>query len=226
MSDRNWEAEMAKIDKQLASVSDDQLLSDKKSVAPTKGGGGAMAAPAARATPAAQSGQGGAWRGWVKVVIAIAAAAGLMFWPWPARCGIPLVGFTAATGGVVLLGMWSAVGTWRHRLGLAHVASLLVMTWGLVLGAREVLPRTGYAMPTLERPGQWTCDGLTPLPTAPSPATSLPSATPTVPPAEQPVTPPVESPTTPPGSVDGATQPTVPPPDVFDSEWESTRFHA
>mgnify|MGYP000284637677 CR=1 FL=1 len=28
MSDRNWEAELAKIDKQLASVSDEALLAD------------------------------------------------------------------------------------------------------------------------------------------------------------------------------------------------------
>lgn len=182
MSDRNWEAELAKIDKQLASVSDDQLLADRKAM--TAGKGAAAAAPGARAAapaPAASSrgmGEAGAWRSWVKVGLAVAGAVGLMFWPWPGRCGPPLLGFTLATGGVAVLGVWSAVGTWRHRLGLAHLASLLVTVWGLLLGAREVLPRVGYAVPSVERPGQWSCEGLPALPTTPStgaPSTGVPS---------------------------------------------------
>ena len=164
MSDRNWEAELAKIDKQLASVSDEALLAESKAVASAKSAGRTVAAPtiAAPARSAAPSAalaarSAGAWRGWVKVAIAVGAAAGLMFWPWPASCGGPLIGFTAATGAVALLGIWSAIGTWRHRLGLAHVASLLVVVWGLALGAREVLPRAGYAIPTAERSEGWRC---------------------------------------------------------------------
>lgn len=198
MSDRNWEAELAKIDKQLASVSDEQLLAEKNAPAVPKGGvtrspvmdarmgtQGATATRAVSPPPAASAAApGGTWRSWLKVSIAVAAAAGLMFWPWPARCGLPLVGFTAATGGVALLGMWSAVGTWRHRLGLAHVASILVTLWGLALGAREVLPRVGYAIPTIERAGQWSCEGLPPLPSAPAP--TQPSTSPSTPPARSP----------------------------------------
>ena len=164
MSDRNWDAEMAKIDKQLASVSDEALLAESKAVAPTKTGTRTVAAPAL-AAPARSSASAaaprapaaGAWRGWVKVAIAVGAAAGLMFWPWPAPCGGPLIGFTAATVAVALLGLWSAIGTWRHRLGLAHAASLLVVVWGIVLGAREILPRAGYAVPTPERSEGWSC---------------------------------------------------------------------
>lgn len=194
MSDRNWEAELAKIDKQLASVSDEQLLAESR--APVAPGGkagtgitrspvmdarmagqgaakGAAVAPPGLAAPSAAA-PGGAWRSWLKVAVAVGAAAGLMFWPWPARCDAPLVAFTAATGGVALLGLWSAVGTWRHRLGLAHLASLLVIGWGLALGAREVLPRVGYAIPTAERPAGWSCEGL---PAAPIPSpTSSPQA--------------------------------------------------
>lgn len=153
---------MAKIDKQLASVSDEALLAESKAVAPAKTGARTVAAPtvaapARSAAPTAGVPAAGAWKGWVKVAIAVGAAAGLMFWPWPASCGGPLIGFTAATGAVSLLGVWSALGTWRHRLGLAHVASLLVVVWGLALGAREVLPRAGYAVPTAERSEGWSC---------------------------------------------------------------------
>ncbi len=169
MSDRNWEAEMAKIDKQLASVSDEQLLAERKAVpaltgAAAKAPSGKAGAPAVAPSRVSSPATGGTWRSWLKVSIAVAAAAGLMYWPWLARCGLPLVGFTAATGGVALLGVWSAVGTWRHRLGLAHLASLLVTIWGVALGAREILPRVGYAIPSIERPGQWSCDGLPPMP--------------------------------------------------------------
>ena len=168
---------MAKIDKQLASVSDEALLAESKAVAPAKGGGRTVASPSAAAparsaapasSPAASANAApvtGTWRGWLKVTIAVAAAAGLMFWPWPAQCGGPLIGSTAATGAVALLGLWSAVGTWRHRLGLAHVASLLVVVWGVVLGAREVLPRVGYAIPSSERSAGWSCPAPSGVPT-------------------------------------------------------------
>ncbi len=184
MSDRNWEAELAKIDKQLASISDDQLMATSAPV-PAKGAPAAKALPAgkgapaaAMAAPAAASRPARQWVSWVKVIIAVAAAAGLMFWPWPAKCGGPLIGVTAATGAVSLLGLWSAIGTWRHRLGWAHIASLLVTVWGLGLGAREVLPRIGYAVPTVERPAGWSCPAgstegglFTPTPgTSPTPA--------------------------------------------------------
>lgn len=189
MSDRNWEAELAKIDKQLASISDEQLMATSAPV-PAKGGAAPKALPVgkgAAAMPMPSAGAGAAagkpWVSWLKVLIAVAAAAGLMFWPWPGKCGAPLMGFTAATGGVALLGVWSAIGTWRHRLGLAHVASLLVTVWGVVLGAREVLPRVGYAIPTVERGAGWTCPAGSTEGGVPTPA---PTAAPTAAPAAAP----------------------------------------
>ncbi len=182
MSD--WDKELAKIDKQLASISDEELLRSAQPVAPSKAAAGAKALPAAKASsaPAASApsvGTGKPWVSWLKVAVAVGAAAGLMYWPWPARCGAPLIGFTAATGAVSLLGVWSAVGTWRHRLGWAHFASLLVTAWGLALGAREVLPRVGYAVPTIERAAQWSCDGLPPaettVPGLPAPGLGAPA---------------------------------------------------
>ncbi len=184
MTDRNWEAELAKIDKQLASVSDDQLLAKPvpagKALPPGKSPPSVASAPSVRtATAPTTSATTGTWRGWVKVVIAVAGAAGLMFWPFAGHCGWPLVGFTAATGAVALLGVWSAVGTWRHRLGVAHFASLLVIVWGVLLGAREVLPRIGYAIPTELRGAHWQCEMGSPSLSAPNTApTVLPPANP------------------------------------------------
>jgi hypothetical protein len=37
------------------------------------------------------------------------------------------------------------------------VLSLLLVVWGLVLGATEVLPRIGYAKADTARPRGWSC---------------------------------------------------------------------
>lgn len=178
----DWDKELAKIDKQLASISDEELMKSAPPTAPARAAGVPKALPAAKlaASAGAESpsseAAGKPWAAWLKLLVAVGAAAGLMYWPWPVRCGAPLIGFTAATGGVAVLGVWSAVGSWRHRLGLAHVASLLVTVWGLALGAREVLPRVGYAVPTPVRAARWSCEGL-PF-SAPAGGTPAPGATP------------------------------------------------
>lgn len=211
----DWDKELAKIDKQLASISDEQLMaSAQQAPAPAKGAtlatkalpaAGRAAAPASAvsASPALATGAGRPWVSWLKVTVAVTAAAGLMFWPWPARCGLPLIGFTAATGGVAVLGLWSAIGTWRHRLGLAHVASLLVTMWGLGLGAREVLPRVGYAIPTIDRPAVWSCDGLPALPAPPSTVTPSDAQPGSADPSTPAPTPAGDAGTTPPASFPG-----------------------
>lgn len=195
MSDRNWEQELAKIDKQMASVSDEELLAQSAQPAPPQRAplataGPKAAAPAAKPGPSALAAKavptGRSWIAWAQLTVAIAAGVGLWFWPWTTRCGLNAVSFTAATGGVTLLGLWSAVGSWRHRQSYAHVLSFAVMIWGLVLGAREVLPRMGYAIPTYDRPGGWACE-------APS---GLPGAQPTVPTPQLPVPPPNNGPVT------------------------------
>ena len=203
MSDRNWEQELAKIDKQLASVSDEQLLAQNNTTqrAPLTAPSGGKSAPAPKASAAlaAPARSPRSWVAWVQLTVAIAAGVGLWFWPWATRCGLNALSFTAATGAVTALGLWSAVGSWRHRQGIAHILSFVVMIWGLVLGAREVLPRMGYAIPTLARPAGWSCDAATTLPiTLPSiPSTTItpPSAPATAPPSAE-----VVPNTNPPGS--------------------------
>jgi hypothetical protein len=62
-----------------------------------------------------------------------------------------------ATAVLTGAGVWSAFWSWRHRTARAHVLSLLIVLWGIVLATQEILPRTGYARPTLERPAGWLC---------------------------------------------------------------------
>ena len=146
MAESKWDRELAKIDRQLESVSDEALF-------PTK----PNASPAARAETAAVRSKTATLGVLAWLLLATALAVGIMFWPYEARCGLQLAYYLAAVAAVTASGVWSAVWSWRHRSGRAHTLSLLLIGWGLVLGAIEVLPRVGYAAPTLERPATWTC---------------------------------------------------------------------
>ena len=102
-----------------------------------------------------------------RLLLAVALGVGMLFWPYDARCGLGLAGYLAAVGVVVGAGVWSSVWTWRHRSSRGHVLSLLLILWGGLLGAIEILPRVGYSKPDALRAG-WSC----PAPTAPTTGTT------------------------------------------------------
>lgn len=167
MSSRDWEKELAMIDRQLASLSDEALES---SAGPPEGAAAAPRAPLpAGAQPApppppgaaAPSPVGRSPRRWVlylRLIAALAIAVGIVFWPYGTRCGAPLAGYLAGVGAIVLGGAWTAVWSWRHRAAISHVISLLIVLWGLGLATWQVLPRAGLAIPTIERPALWGCN--------------------------------------------------------------------
>ena len=142
----DWDRELAKIDKQLESISDDELIT-----------------PPAGATPAQQQilvverEKTSTFGALARIFIAELVGVAILLWPYAARCGAGLAAYLGAVGVVVLAGAWSAVWTWRHRTAKAHLLSLLVVLWGLVLGGLEILPRAGYAIPTAAHPAAWSC---------------------------------------------------------------------
>ncbi len=178
MTQRDWDKELAKIDKQLASISDDELLPTAAPAAPPGTGmpRGVAAPPVRGAAPAAvaPSNRKAKWWAFSKLTVAVVAGVGIWFWPWAARCGLPLAGLVSAGSLVALVGIWSAFGTWRQRMGRAHLLSLLVIVSGVVLVAREVLPRVGYAYESFDRPARWTCQAETPA-ASPAPVTGAPA---------------------------------------------------
>ncbi|HEY9384472.1 MAG TPA: hypothetical protein VIP80_13260, partial [Gemmatimonadales bacterium] len=92
--------------------------------------------------------------GWVRVLLGVAVAAGVtLAWPYRHSCGLPLYGYLAASAGVLLAGVWGAVASWKRRLGLAHVVSLLVILCGTGLLLKELLERTNY----VRYPATWSC---------------------------------------------------------------------
>lgn len=153
MSNKDWDAELAKIDRQIKSLPDDRLLpaaSPAASPAGTKAPvGAATAAPAAVKTSTLGVS--------LRLLLATSVAVGILFWPYQSRCGLGLAGYLGAVGVVAVSGVWSAVWSWRHRTARAHVLSLLLVLWGLLLAATEVLPRTGLVTRTGAEPVAWVC---------------------------------------------------------------------
>lgn len=158
----DWDAQLKKIDKQLESMSDSALIPAAPKTAPA----------AARAEVATERATTRTWGAFLRLALATALGVGILFWPYPTRCGVGMAGYLAAVTAIVAGGVWSSVWTWRHRTARAHVLSLLLILWGMVLGATELLPRVGYAKPDPARPTGWTCSAT------PAPA---PVATPSAP---------------------------------------------
>ena len=146
MAGNDWDAELKKIDKQLESLSDQELLS-----------AGEAKTPAQREKRQVEQRETSTIGVFGRLVLATALGVGMLFWPYAARCGVGLFAYLAATAVVIGAGVWTSVWTWRHRSGKAHLLSLLLIVWGGVLGAIEVLPRVGYAKPTAVHPAYWMC---------------------------------------------------------------------
>jgi hypothetical protein len=55
---------------------------------------------------------------------------------------------------VTLAGGWAAVSAWKYRTALAHIISLILVFYGILLAAAEILPRAGYAADR----ATWQCE--------------------------------------------------------------------
>lgn len=147
MADKDWSKELAKIDRQLESISDDALLPQKPNAPPAER---ERRAEERRTTPT--------WGVFLRLALATALGVAILFWPYESKCGPMLGAYLFATLAIVVGGVWSAVWSWRHRSARAHLLSLLLVVWGGLLAAREILPRVGYAKPDPLRPAGWMCE--------------------------------------------------------------------
>lgn len=143
MTDRDWDAEMRKIDQQIAAA-------PVQAATPVRAQGGGASVPTGRAETST-------FGVMARLGLACALGVAILFWPYSARCGFGVAGYLAAVGTLVVAGVWSSIWTWKHRAAKAHTVSLLLITWGIVLGAVVVLPRIGYARQTPGHPEHWTC---------------------------------------------------------------------
>jgi hypothetical protein len=97
---------------------------------------------------------------WFRVLLALSLAITMGWWPYSRECGLPLFSYLGAVLIVLVAGTWAATAAWRNRSALAHVISLTLIFYAIMLTGSELFPRTGYA----ERHATWTCDDLGPIP--------------------------------------------------------------
>ena len=146
MTDRNWDAELKKIDRAMESVSDEAMFPAK-----------AARTPEAKAAAVESQRTTSTIGVFARLSLAVVLGVAIAFWPYSARCGFGLAAYLGAVAVLIGAGVWSSVWTWRHRAARGHTLALLLVLWGLVLGAIDVLPRVGYAVPTASHPAAWAC---------------------------------------------------------------------
>jgi hypothetical protein len=158
--ERDWDKEMAEVDRLLKKLpyAEPKLRSGaeptvKRASVPAGGTlGGAALGAADRTT-------GREWIGtWARVALGLLVGIGMTQWPYTHGCGPRLMFYLVGVVAVLAAGAWSSISSWRRRLGLAHVLSQGLIVWGLVLAAREVLPRVGYAKAS----APWLCPDVAP----------------------------------------------------------------
>jgi hypothetical protein len=92
-----------------------------------------------------------------RLTLVVCLAVSLACWPYEVTCGAMLFGYLAAVAVLIMGGIWTSSATFKHRMAGRHLISLVVIVWGIVLGAAEVLPRIGYANPAPGRSTTWHC---------------------------------------------------------------------
>ena len=143
IKDRDWDREMREVDKLLAKLPDAD---------PSLGRAGAPTVPrafsphpVATPPPGSPAAAGARLTTWIRVGLGLALGIGMLVWPYSHVCGLKLMFYMIGAGTVTIAGVWTGISSWKRRMGLAHLLSLGLVIWGLVLAVGIVLPRVGYA---------------------------------------------------------------------------------
>jgi len=146
---RDWDKEMADIDKMLAAPP----AGPPAQPVPAGTPGRAPDAPAPAPARAGELGRYARLFTWVRLTLGLLLGAAMTQWPYTHGCGLPLFAYLGGVLAVLVAALWSTVSSWKTRSAFAHALSLGLLVWGALLAAREVLPRIGYAKEAAE----WTC---------------------------------------------------------------------
>lgn len=90
---------------------------------------------------------------WARVGLGLLLAIALPLWPYGHACGFGLFAYLAGIVTLLVAGGWAALTSWERRVAAAHFLSLLLLGWGLMLAAGQILPRVGYA----KQAAYWRC---------------------------------------------------------------------
>lgn len=147
--DRDWDKELAEVDRLL-----NNMPGHPPAPAPIKPAGGYPPPGQAHAGHGPRVLSTREWAGtWIRVGLGLLIGIGMTQWPYTHGCGFKLGFYLLGVAAVLTAGVWSSISSWRRHLAWAHIFSQGLIIWGLVLGAREVLPRVGYALHS----ATWLC---------------------------------------------------------------------
>ena len=153
--DRDWDREMREVDKLLAKLPEAD---------PTLGRGVPTARPSHGGTSTARTTVTGGTRSvaatWGRLGLGLLLGVGMLVWPYSHVCGAKLLFYGIGVFTLTVSGVWSAFASWKYRQGFAHLLSILLIIWGLVLVMGVVLPRIGYA----GQEAVWFCPEPAPKP--------------------------------------------------------------
>ena len=140
--DRDWDREMREVDKLLAKLPEaDPTLGRAAPTVPRAYPVQGIATP----HPTAPAGPASRLATWIRVGLGVALGIGMLVWPYSHVCGARLLFYMIGAGTVIVAGLWTSVSSWKRRMGFAHILSLGLLAWGLILAAGVILPRVGYA---------------------------------------------------------------------------------
>lgn len=91
---------------------------------------------------------------WARLLLGLILGTTIAWWPYSRSCGAPLAGYLGALLIIVFAAGVAAASSWKHRAPLAHVLSLILLFYGIMMTLAELLPRTGYAVDH----ATWTCE--------------------------------------------------------------------
>ncbi len=81
---------------------------------------------------------------WGRISLGVLIAVGMLQWPYDHSCGFKLGFYLTAVARVFVSAGWASAGSWKNRMPIAHSVSQILLLWGFILGAGQVLPRVGY----------------------------------------------------------------------------------
>ena len=146
LSEINWALELRKIEREFDGLPPEPSPNEQR-----------HQRQAERRERERQEAIGASFGVYFRLTLVVSLGISLVCWPYDVTCGAMVYGYLLAVVVLVVGGLWTAVATFTHQMPVRHLVALLMVLWGLVLGAAEVLPRIGYANPAPNRATSWSC---------------------------------------------------------------------
>lgn len=146
LTDINWAVELRKIEREFDGLPPEPTPTELRQKRDTE-----------RRERERQDAAAASFGVYFRLTLVLGLAISLACWPYEVTCGAMLSGYLGAVCMLIIAGIWTATATFTHRMAKRHLAAVLIVLWGLMLGAAQVLPRIGYANPAPGRSTTWRC---------------------------------------------------------------------